>query len=97
MKRGFVYITASKYHGTIYIGVTSNLIKRIYEHKNKLIEGFSSQYNCKKLVYYEVLDSMRQAIEREKEIKKWSRIKKINLINKRNLEWEDLYSEIYQF
>jgi len=94
MKRGFVYIVASRRHGTIYIGVTSNLIKRTYEHKNKLIEGFTSKYDCRLLVYYEVLDSIKKAIQREKIIKAWSRTKKLTLINTRNPEWRDLYTEI---
>lgn len=77
MKRGFVYIIASKAHGTIYIGVTSNLIKRIYEHKSKLIDGFTAKYNCDLLVYYEAFDSIKEAIYREKVIKVWSRRKKL--------------------
>ena len=97
MKRGFVYIIASKPHGTIYIGVTSNIIRRIYEHKNKLVEGFSSKYSCKLLIYYEVFDSIKNAIYREKIIKAWSRKKKLALVNKRNPDWQDLYSEICRF
>jgi len=95
MKPGFVYIVTSRTHGTLYIGVTSNLIKRIYEHKNKIFEGFTSQYNCKILVYYEKFDSMYSAIQREKEIKGWKRIRKIRLINRINPEWKDLYTTLF--
>lgn len=95
MKPGFTYIVTNKTHGTLYIGVTSNLIKRIYEHKNKSFDNFSAQYNCKILVYYEKHDSIRSAIEREKQIKGWKRIRKIRLINNINPEWNDLYSTVF--
>ena len=80
--------------GVLYIGVTSNLIKRIYEHKNKLIQGFTHKYNCNLFVYYEVLESMDSAIQREKQLKAGSRSVKLKLIEETNPNWEDLYSEI---
>ena len=89
-KRGFVYILTNKNNTTLYTGVTSNLPKRIYEHKNKLVDGFSKKYNLDKLVYYEIYDEITEAIKREKQIKAGSRKKKIELINSINPEWEDL-------
>jgi putative endonuclease len=83
-KKGYVYIVFNKKNGTLYTGVTSNLIKRIYEHKNKLIEGFSKKYEIDKLGYYEISDSMYSAIEREKQIKSGSRKNKIKLIENIN-------------
>ncbi|MFA6094749.1 MAG: GIY-YIG nuclease family protein [Candidatus Paceibacterota bacterium] len=86
-----VYILASKKNGTLYTGVTSNLVKRVYEHKNNVIEGFTQKYNVHTLVYYEVGESMTRAIEREKQIKAGSRKKKIFLIESKNPEWKDLF------
>ncbi len=80
--------------GVLYVGVTSNLIKRVYEHKNKLIEGFTYKYNCNLFVYYEILESMDSAINREKQVKAGSRSAKLKLIQEVNPNWEDLYSEI---
>ena len=94
MKQGFVYILFNKKHGTLYVGVTSNLVKRVYEHKNKFVEGFTKKYGVDKLGYYEVFDNITQAIEREKQLKSGSRQKKIDLIEKLNPMWNDLYSEI---
>jgi len=85
-----VYILANKRNGTLYTGVTSNLAKRIYEHKNNVIKGFTSRYKIHQLVYYEVFGSMDFAIEREKKIKAGSRKNKIKLIESVNLEWKDL-------
>jgi putative endonuclease len=82
---------ASKKNGTLYIGVTNNLLKRVYEHKNNLVEGFTKRYGIHKLVYYEVYSDIYDAIEREKRMKKWNREWKINLIKKSNPSWEDLY------
>ncbi len=93
-KQSYIYIITNTANTTLYTGVTSNLIKRIYEHKNKIIEGFSSKYNLTKLVYYEVFDNIEYAIEREKQIKNYKRYKKINLINETNPEWIDLYNKI---
>jgi putative endonuclease len=90
----YIYILASKKNGTLYIGVTSNLIKRIYEHKNDLVEGFTQKYAVHELVYYEVTESVDSAITREKQLKKWNREWKIRLIEKSNPEWNDLNSEL---
>ncbi|WP_341793364.1 MULTISPECIES: GIY-YIG nuclease family protein [unclassified Rickettsia] len=94
MKQPVVYIIANKRNGTLYTGVTSNLIKRIYEHKNGLLEGFSKKYNCKILVFYELHDSMESAITREKQIKAGSRKRKMEFIEQLNSEWRDLYEEV---
>ena len=90
----YVYILASNKNGTIYIGVTSNLVKRIYEHKNELAEGFTKQYSVHNLVYFEITESVESAIAREKQLKKWNRAWKIRLIEKTNPEWRDLYMEL---
>jgi putative endonuclease len=81
-------------NGTLYTGVTNNLARRVYEHKNKLVVGFTEKYDLTKLVYYEIFDSIEYAILREKQIKGGSRKNKLNLINKFNKEWEDLYEKI---
>ena len=93
-KHPCVYILASRRNGTLYIGVTSNLIKRVWEHKHNLVAGFSSKYQVHDLVYFEQTDGMDAAIAREKQLKKWRRQWKINLIEKRNPNWKDLYWEI---
>lgn len=90
----FIYILASKKNGVLYIGVTNNLIKRIYEHKYEFTKGFTSKYHVNKLVYFEMTSDVNSAIKREKQIKKWNRQWKINLIEKSNPEWKDLYSGI---
>lgn len=89
-----VYILASKKYGTLYIGVTSNLIKRIWQHKQEITKGFSLKYSVKKLVYFEQHDSMANAILREKQLKKWRRQWKINLINNANPDWVDMWDSI---
>ena len=94
MNNYFVYILSNKKRGTIYIGVTNNLIRRLYEHKNGLINGFTKRYNIKTLVYFEMTFDIKSAIEREKKLKKWNRAWKIALIEKANPEWEDLSLEI---
>lgn len=94
MQKSYVYILTNKINTVFYIGVTSNLIKRIYQHKNKLVEGFSKKYNLNKLVYYEILDDIKSAIEREKQLKRWHRNWKENLIKKINPEFTDLYANI---
>ena len=86
----FVYIMANKPRGTIYTGVTCNLIRRVYEHKNGLQEGFTRKYGLKMLVYYEGTNNIRSAIQREKNLKHWIREWKIALIEKMNPQWEDL-------
>jgi putative endonuclease len=93
MKSYFVYIMASD-SGTLYLGVTNNLTRRAYEHRNSLVESFSSKYGCKKLVYFETTNSIESAILREKQIKKWRREKKENLIRSLNPKWLDLYKDI---
>ena len=90
----YIYIMTNKSNTTLYIGVTSNLIKRIYEHKNSLADGFSKRYNVKKLVYYEVYESIEEAIKREKQLKSWKRDWKNKLIDDMNPDWVDLYGEI---
>jgi putative endonuclease len=87
----YIYILANKRNGTLYIGVTSNLVKRVYEHKNNIIEGFTKKYNIHKLVYYEITNDIESTIRREKQLKKWNRKWKMNLIEKSNPEWIDLY------
>ncbi len=93
-KSGYVYILASKPNGTLYIGVTSNLVKRIYEHRNGLVDGFSKRHNTKLLVYFETHDEIALAITREKQMKKWNRAWKIRLIEEKNPNWCDLYGNI---
>lgn len=93
-KNYYVYILASKRNGTLYIGVTSNLLKRVSEHKQKLVKGFTKKYNVDKLVYYEQTNSIISAIEREKQLKRWKRNWKLELIEKENPKWKDLYYEL---
>ena len=94
-KQFYVYILANKRNGTLYVGITNNLIRRVSEHKSKLIKGFTSKYNVDKLVYYEVYDDSYNAISREKQIKGGSRNKKIELIKKDNKNWDDLYYQLF--
>lgn len=91
---GYIYILFNKQNGTLYTGVTSNLAKRIYEHKNKLADGFTKKYNVDKLGYYEIYDTIEAAIEREKQIKGGSRKQKLQLIESINPHWTDLYDTI---
>ncbi len=93
-KKFYVYILASKKNGTLYVGVTSDLIKRIWEHKEGAVKGFTKKYGVKKLVYFEEFEGPEQAIVREKQVKKWKRAWKIELVEKENSEWRDLYFEI---
>ncbi len=90
----YVYILAGRKNGVLYVGVTSNIIKRIFEHKNNLVEGFTNKYNVHNLVYFETFDDIKDAITREKTMKKWNRAWKIRLIEKKNKEWKDLYNEL---
>lgn len=94
MKIYYVYILASQRNGTLYVGVTSNLIRRIWEHKNKLVAGFTSKYSIDKLVYFEEFGNIGQAIQREKRLKEWPRKWKLNLIEQDNPQWLDLYDDI---
>ena len=90
----YVYPLANKHNNVLYTGVTSDLIRRVYEHKNKLVKGFTQKYNVDRLVYYEACANIVVAIEREKQIKAWSRKKKDDLINALNPEWDDLYRSL---
>ena len=94
MKQPCVYIVASRRHGTLYTGVTSNLPKRAFEHREGLVTGFSKRYGCKYPVWYELHDTMIEAITREKQIKAGSRAKKLALIEALNPEWNDLYGSL---
>jgi len=89
-----VYLLTNRPHGVLYIGVTSNLAKRVWEHRNKLVEGFSKQYNTHRLVWYEPHTEMFSAITRERQLKKWNRNWKIDLIESFNPGWKDLYDDI---
>jgi putative endonuclease len=93
-KNYYVYILTNKKDGVFYTGVTSDLVKRIYEHKNNVVEGFSKKYNTKTLVYYEIFEEIEFAIKREKRLKKWNRDWKIKVIEQMNPNWEDLYNKI---
>ncbi len=90
----YVYILASKKNGTLYIGVTNNLVRRIHEHKHKLVPGFTKKYNVGNLVYFEATPDIVSGINREKQLKKWNRNWKIKLIQKENPDWNDLYEGI---
>ncbi len=94
MKNYWVYILASQRNGTLYVGVTNNLARRIYEHKEKSIDGFTKKYNITQLVYAEVFQDINGAIYREKSIKKWNRAWKVRLIEEQNPDWKDLYEGI---
>ena len=94
-KESYVYLLANKHNNVLYTGVTNDLVRRVYEHKNKLVVGFTQKYNVDRLVYFEVCSSIVVAIEREKQIKGWSRKKKQDLINTLNPEWNDLYRSFY--
>ena len=89
-----VYLLASQRNGTLYTGVTSNLLKRVWEHKNNLVESFTSKYGVHTLVWYEVHETMETAIQREKNIKNWKRVWKIKVIEEMNPQWRDLYSDL---
>ena len=94
MKQPCVYILASRRNGTLYVGVTSDLVKRIWAHKNDLVEGFTRRYGVHTLVWYEIHETMDSAISREKAIKNWKRAWKLGLIEVMNPEWRDLYDEL---
>ena len=94
MKPMYVYIMSNKNNNVLYIGVTNDLIRRIYEHKNKMLKGFTSKYNVEKLVYYECFEDELLAIQREKNLKNWHKEWKENLIRQMNPEWKDLYEGI---
>ena len=94
MKTYYVYIMTNKTNRVLYIGVTNNLIRRVYEHKKGMVKGFTEKYKCTKLVWYESTTDINSAIKKEKQMKKWKREYKENLINKMNPEWKDLYDDI---
>jgi len=92
----YVYILASGMYGTLYVGITNDLIRRVWEHRNDTVQGFTREYGVHRLVWYEVHGSAYEAITREKQIKKWNRDWKVNLIQASNPGWRDLYSDIIQ-
>ena len=94
MKSYYVYILASKRNGTLYVGVTNDLVRRAYDHKSNVIQGFTEKYGVHNLVYYESYTDVRDALTREKRLKKWKRQWKINLIETKNPDWRDLYEQI---
>ena len=93
-KQPCVYILANRRNGTLYIGVTSNLLKRVWEHKNNIVEGFTKRYGVDILVWYEIHKTMESAIQREKNIKKWRRAWKLELIERINPDWRDMYDKL---
>jgi putative endonuclease len=90
----YVYILASRIGGTLYIGVTSDLVRRVYEHREKLVPGFTEQYDVSRLVYFEQFGEVEAAIQREKRLKKWKRAWKVRLLEEKNPNWDDLYPSI---
>jgi putative endonuclease len=92
----YVYFLASRKHGTLYLGVTNNLVRRVYEHKTKAVPGFTKRYNVDRLIWFEIYDDALTAIAREKELKKWRRDWKVRLIEESNPNWVDLYEGIAQ-
>ncbi len=94
MKGGWIYFLTNRPNGTLYVGVTNNLVRRIWEHKSGTIEGFSKKYYLKRLVYFEPHEEIQTAIQRETSIKRWPRVWKVNLITENNPEWNDLYEQI---
>ena len=94
MKTYYVYILASKRNGTLYIGITNNLMNRVYEHKHVMVKGFTKKYHVDKLLYYEETNDVNSAISREKKMKRWKRNWKISLIERTNPEWKDLYNNL---
>lgn len=94
MNMYYIYILASKRYGTLYIGITSDLKRRVYEHREKLADGFTKTYEVSMLVWYESTENVESAIKKEKQLKAWKREWKVDLIEKSNLEWRDLYYEL---
>ena len=93
-KQPTVYILANKRNGTLYVGVTSDLVTRIWEHKNKMVDGFTKRYGVHQLGWYELHETMESAIKREKRLKDWKRVWKLELIERSNADWQDLYRTI---
>ena len=96
VRQFYVYILASRPGGALYVGVTNDLVRRVYEHKNKMVQGHTKRYKIDRLVYFEIYDTAYQAIQREKNIKHWPRVWKTRLIAKENGTWRDLYDDIAQ-
>lgn len=94
MKYYYAYILANKTNTVLYTGVTNDLKKRVYQHREKLVEGFAKKFNVYGLIFYEQTENVESAIQREKQIKSWSRLRKVELISKFNPEWEDLYEKL---
>jgi putative endonuclease len=94
LKQPCVYLLASRRNGTLYVGVTSDLVRRVWEHKNDIVEGFTKRYRVHTLVWFELHETMESAIRREKAIKEWKRQWKLELIEKQNPEWRDLYEDL---
>lgn len=90
----FVYILSSQRNGTLYIGITNSLLRRVWEHKHKMVEGFTNKYEVHHLVYYETHEDIESAITKEKQIKKWNRLWKLKLIEEKNPDWKDLYMDL---
>ena len=95
MKSGFVYIMANRKNGTIYIGVTNDLVKRVFDHREGLVAGFTRRYGCKLLVWFETFDDLQEARKRELQMKEWKRAWKVRLIEETNFEWDDLYPTLF--
>ena len=95
MKAGFVYIMANRKNGTIYLGVTSELVKRVVEHREGQADGFTKRYGCRLLVWFEAFDDLQEARRRELQMKEWKRAWKIRLIEEHNLDWDDLYPTLF--
>ena len=95
MKSGFVYIMANRKNGTIYVGATSDLIKRVHQHRDGLVDGFTKENDCKRLVWFEAFDDLQMARQRELQMKEWKRAWKIKRIEEKNLEWVDLYPALF--
>ena len=96
MRFSFVYIVTNKPRGVLYIGVTSDLIKRVYEHREGLVAGFTKQHGCRRLVWFEAFDDIQQARQRELQMKEWKRAWKVKRIEEENLEWDDLYPTLVE-
>ena len=92
---GYVYIMANRKNGTIYLGVTSDLTKRVYEHREGLVDGFTKRYGCKRLVWFEAFEDIQQARQRELQMKEWKRAWKVKRIEEKNLDWNDLYPTLF--
>jgi putative endonuclease len=95
MNPGYVYIMANKRNGTIYLGVTSDLPQRVYQHRQEMIEGFTKERGCKLLVWYEAFDDLQEARSRELQMKKWNRLWKLRVIEEMNSDWDDLYESLF--